>query len=343
MRSKVPGQYRACARMLSCMEADEIRTVAEFASLAPSVHNTQPWRFVAHQRALDVYVDPDRGLRYLDPSGRQLHISCGAVTEFARLAVRAVGYDCEVRLLPDPSDQTLVAKVMIRGRKATTPAEQGLIEAAARRYTDRGPYADEAVTEPELDRLRDAIADSGCWLRILDRPEDRLAAITLLSDAETLETSDPEYRAELAQWRRDGRAPDGLPSTAYMTWTDDARVSDVPLRDFGGHDAHPHPSDAPPPDVERDTIVVLGTELDSVESWLSAGRALARVLLTLTDANLSSQPLGPVLDVPAARARLRHELGLVGQPQFMLRIGHGLGRPATGRRSTNDVLTVAAS
>jgi nitroreductase len=324
------------------MQPDEMRVVAEFASLAPSVHNTQPWRFVAREGAIGVYADFTRELGYLDPSGRQLNISCGAAVEFARLAVRAVGYDVDVDLRPQPSDPTLVATIHPGGRVGPDAAEQRLIEAATRRYTDRGAYSDEPPTAGELDRLRSAAKSFGCWCRVLDRPEDRLTAVTLLADAESMENADPEYRAELESWQRETRSEDGIPATAHSAWAE-GRVSDVPLRDFTGHDRHPHPHDGEPPAVERDTIILIGTETDDEYSWLCAGRALAAVLLTLTDANLVSQPLGPVLDVPATRARLRHDLGLVGQPQFMLRIGHGTGRPQTGRRSVNDLLTVDRS
>ena len=62
-----------------------MRLAAEFAALAPSVHNTQPWRFVAGPHTLEVHTDPQRNLGYLDPDGRQMHISCGLAAEFARL------------------------------------------------------------------------------------------------------------------------------------------------------------------------------------------------------------------------------------------------------------------
>lgn len=330
------------AGILSLMQPDEMRIVADFASLAPSVHNTQPWRFVAREDALDVYADHDRELAYLDPSGRQLHLSCGAAVEFARLGIRAVGYATEVALRPDPGEPTLVATIRTGKRTEADSDEQRMIAAAARRYTDRGPYADQPPTPDELDRLRAAAGGHGCWLRVLDRPGDRLAAVSLLSTAEELEAADAGYRTEIESWGRDGYAEDGIPVGARADWGS-GRVSDVPLRDFTGQGRHPHPHGDEPPSVERDTLVLLGTDVDSEYSWLEAGRALARVLLTLTDANLVSQPLGPVLDVPATRSRLRRDLGLVGQPQLLLRIGHGVGRPVTGRRSSTETFSIDRS
>jgi nitroreductase len=103
------------------MIQEEVRLITEFASLAPSVHNTQPWRFVASEHALEVRADPSRRLEYLDGDTRQLHISCGAAVEFARLAIRALGYACVVRLAPAADDPTLLATITLKQPHGATP------------------------------------------------------------------------------------------------------------------------------------------------------------------------------------------------------------------------------
>ena len=324
------------------MDIEQLRTVTQFAALAPSVHNTQPWQFVANGHSIEVRADVERMLTVLDPTGRQLHVSCGIAVEFARLAVRALGYDCVVRLLPQPDgDPTVLATLTVGHPLATSPSERALIDAIPRRYTDRGPYDATPVPASVLARIRDAAAERGCWLRVLDRAGDRTTAAMLLTEAEEIEAADPAYRDELAAWRRTGTAVDGVPVRATGGWTPD-RVSDVPLRDFAGGGRHQSPVDTTsPPAVERDTLVLLGSDDDSPVGWLRTGRSLALVLLLLTDAGLTSQPLGPVIDVPATRSRLQRGLGLLGHPQMLLRIGYGHGVPATGRREVDDLLTTA--
>lgn len=320
-----------------------MRVVTEFAALAPSVHNTQPWRFVATPGTLQVHLDPDRRLGYLDPAGRQATISCGTAVEFARLAIRSLGINCAVQILPVLHHPTLLATLTLGARRPTTTAEQRLIDAVPRRYTDRGDYSAEPVPASVLDEIRDAATAYGCWLRVLDRPGDRVTAITLLSDAEAAETQDEAYQAELAEWRRPNSARDGIPVQAYTTDGDQSWTTDVPLRDFSGQESHPHPDADVPPVVERNALVLLGAAGDDRATWLRAGRALADMLLVITAAGLVSQPLGPALDIPATRFRLRQDLGLVGHPHLMLRVGYGHGRPSTGRREVDDVLTAATS
>lgn len=324
------------------MNQEELQLVTTFASLAPSVHNTQPWQFVADGHTLEVRADPSRQLAFLDESSRQLHMSCGAAVEFARLAIRALGYTCVVRLLPRADDPCLIATLTLGNRSVAGPGEQRLYEAAPRRYTDRGPYSTRPVPPGVLSRMCDVASEVGCWVRVLNRPGDRLLTSILLQKAEEIEASDPRYQEELEQWRREGEAFDGVPTEALATWPGDL-VSDVPLRDFDGKGARSRANGVRErPDVERDTLVLVGSEGDDRVSWLRSGRALAAVLLTVTDAGLVSQPLGQVTDVAATRTQLQRGLGLLGHPQLLLRIGYGHGRPATGRRPIEETLVASS-
>ena len=325
------------------MNAEELQLVTTFASLAPSVHNTQPWQFVADGHTLEVRADPSRQLAFLDESSRQLHMSCGAAVEFARLAIRALGYSCIVRLVPKSDDPLLLATLTLGGQSAFRPDERRLYDAAPRRYTDRGPYDDKPVPTVVLSRMADAAAEVGCWVRVLGRAGDRLLTAVLLQKAEEMEAADPRYHEELEQWLRDGEAVDGVPVEALPAWPQD-RVSDVPLRDF---EVPVEQAETrrfrERPDVERDTLILVGSDGDDRLSWLRTGRALAAVLLTATDAGLVSQPLGQVTDVPATRLQLQRGLGLLGYPQLMLRLGFGHGRPATGRRPVEETLVVGTA
>ena len=91
---------------------------------APSVHNTQPWRFVAAGEQLSLYADAGRRLPVADPQGRQLMISCGAAMFTARLALRSLGYIPEPAVFPDPSQPLLVARISWGRRAACTEFEQ---------------------------------------------------------------------------------------------------------------------------------------------------------------------------------------------------------------------------
>jgi len=317
---------------------DDIAAVLECAALAPSVHNTQPWDLRVEGDVIEVWADRRRQLAYLDPTGRQLHLSCGAAIEFGYLAARSTGRACDVRLLPDAREPDLLAMLTLGEVRPPTPTEQRLAEAIAVRYTDRGPYSDRPVPDGLVEDVRRRAADLDVWVRSLDDADDRRVLTTVLYDAEQDEARDSRYASELAEWIGAG-GDVGVPAEAVVSrWPRD-RVPQVPLRDFTGHAEHPTPADrgeALPPAVERDLLLMFGTPFDEPRSWLLAGRALGWALVRAAADGISAQPLGPAIDMPAARARLRHELGLVGQPQFVVRMGYGMDRPRTRRRPAAD-------
>jgi hypothetical protein len=312
------------------MTTIDLRTVAECASLAPSVHNSQPWQFIARADTLEVRADPSRRLGYLDPDGRLMHISCGAAVEFARLAVRAEGFDCTVELLPDPADTGLLARVVVGADLDTATLEQALVQAIPRRYTDRGDYDGRLVPPALITEVRAALATYGVWVKVIDDAADRTGLALVLADAEAAESMSSDYVDELARWVHPGE--DGVPLPAASPAMSNV-VTDMPQRAFVNDGRRLHPGAGPPPLVIRNTVVILGTDGDAPRDWLTAGAGLAWLQLRATVDNVVTQPLGPATDFPAARARLRSELSLRGHPQFVLRMGYGTSRPWTGRRS----------
>ena len=321
--------------------------IVEAATRAPSIHNTQPWLFTAHPDYLEVFTDPARSLSVLDPSGRQRLISCGVAVEFAAVALRAAGYDADVELLPDPDDDAHVATVRVGDGGVPSDEDLALAEAVGRRHTERAAFLPQAVPAELVDRLQAEAGTFGVWLKAITESEEEIATVFLISRAEEIEQGEPEYLAELERWlRTDPSAVDGIPVAAVPDEDPATRPSNWLIRDFvaGSRPADRSPfrtvdADAPPPPVERPTVVLLGTENDDTSAWLQSGRALGRLLLLVTTAGLAASPLTQALDIPLTRRRMRSRLSLVGHPQMLLRLGYpSTTGTTTGRRPVTDVL-----
>ncbi|MET0763980.1 MAG: nitroreductase family protein [Blastococcus sp.] len=328
-------------------EQDWARVVAE-ATRAPSIHNTQPWRFTASPDRLEAFLDRQRALPVLDPTGRQQVISCGSAIEFAVVALADRGSVSEVELLPDPADPDHLATVRIVGPGGGTDEDRALAEAIGRRHTVRAPFEPRAVPDELLDRLQAEAGAYDTWVKPITRSEEQVATVFLISRAEEMEQGDPAYLAELQQWvRTDPAADDGVPVEAVPSGDPRARPSNWLIRDFVAGEREQHPfleardPDAPPPDVERPAVVLMGTENDDRRAWLQAGRALGRLLLHATAAGVAASPLTQALDWPATRTRMRARLSLVGHPQMLLRMGYPTESAAgglSGRRPVGEVL-----
>jgi nitroreductase len=337
------------------------------ARLAPSIHNTQPWRWHFDGQTLSLRADPDRLLGVVDPAGRQLLVSCGTALLHARLALRAHGLDPAVRLLPegtgpdrleiDLSGDSPLATISAGGGRPADEDEKALLAAVELRHTDRRPFDPRPLEAAVLADLRRAAEAEGAWLMALESTEARIDAAVLTARADWAEHLDPAYQAELAAWSRPATGPgstaaDGIPRHAVVAH-DPGRPSDFPLRDFDTLDAPGLRADAGgadgppaggPPAAERPAVVILGTDSDRPVDQLAVGQALARVLLTVTARGAAASPLGQPVDIDADRILLRQLMNIPGHVQMILRVGYPAEGAAplrpTPRRPLSEILTI---
>lgn len=311
--------------------AEQVRHVVQAAGLAPSVHNTQPWRFVRHPQRLDLFADRGRQLSVVDPDSRQLHLSCGAALLHARVAARALGLDADVVLLPSSDDPDLLASLVLTEGASATDDQLRLATAILQRHTHRGPFDAGPVPPMLMDLLSRAAVDEGARMHEVTTEDDLIALEVLLARADAYEEQDSAYRDELQHWVHDGTpTADGISVDAVETVVG----SSLTQRAFGV----PRPRPPETPNAERPTVVVLVTDDDSRGSWLDAGQALAALLLRAADQGVQAQPLGQVTDVLAYRLGLRGALGIVGLPQLVLRMGYATAVARTARRNVPDML-----
>lgn len=313
-----------------CPPAERIAQWVRAATLAPSMHNTQPWKFrvLRDSQAIEVRADPARMLRHGDPHGRAVHIACGAALFNLRIAVAAGGREPVTRLLPDPAEPLLLATVRLGGRHRPGEDERDLYAAIPARHTNRRPFSARPVPPGVLAELVQAARLEGAVLDLPDHGETcRLLGV--VADAETDLLADPGYRAELARWAGGKRDQDGIPGSAAGPRDPRGRT---PVRDFlGGATAGYEWFEEAP------QLAVLSTKGNDRGDWLRAGQALQRVLLTVTLRGIAASPLTQPLET--RDAWLVREPGAgSGWPQLILRIGYGLPAPASPRRPVRDVL-----
>lgn len=328
---------------------------------APSIFNTQPWRWRISDEHATLHADRRRQLSVADPEGRMLTVSCGIALHHATTALAAGGAAYQVERLPDPEDPNLLARVSVTGDRQPTAEVLRLKAAMTRRHTDRRPFADRAPADGLLRALRGAAEAAGAHLHVL-RPDQVVQLTVIARRAAAVELTDPRYRAELDTWVYRGDTPtDGIAVAADQQLTN---VRPVPLRNLAiggqspdrGHDRRagdgaeigcdPTALEAGGPPQVADAFAryaVLFTEHDEPLDWLLAGEALSAVLLTATADGLGTSPMSDITEVPAARRMLRQLLADVGEPTLAIRIGVVAAAADDGRRTPRrdpaDVIT----
>src|SRR5690348_6470489 len=121
-------------------DAETIRSALLLATRAPSVHNSQPWRWRVGERSLHLYSEPDLQLRHTDPDARDQLISCGAALNHCAVAFAALGWQSKIRRLPNPDDPHHLAAVELH-RYPADAVDITMAAAIPRRRTDRRHYS----------------------------------------------------------------------------------------------------------------------------------------------------------------------------------------------------------
>jgi len=303
--------------------AERAGYLVELAARAPSVHNTQPWRFTVTGQGIELYAD-------------------GAALFGLRLAIRSLGYQPNVDLFPEPSQQRLLARVQAGRPAPMTPDERAMFRAVPHRHTHRGAFEPDPLPVGLLERLRDDAAAEGATLTVIDGPAyQRLTAILAAwSRWQDLYPTSPaaiRTRAETLRWTHEAGNParDGVPAYAFPAAAG-YEAGRLPQRDFDVDRGWGFsPSGGPPAPV----TAVLVAQGEDEESWLRAGQALQRILLRATSrwvfARLQTQPLQSA----SVRAQIRASLTPSGSPQMLLELGVVRTSRPTARRPAGDLTT----
>ncbi len=300
-------------QMSSHPPVDEI---LERACRAPSVHNTQPWKWRVSGSRVDLYADFTRQLVYADPGRRDLMISCGAALHHFQVAAQGLGWSARVRRLPDPSDERHIASVLLKPSRISPDAVE-LLRAIDQRRTDRRRLSSWPVPDQRLNSL--ASTGSSWGAQVLPVPgestKDRLHRLT--RHADTVQNRNERYVAELAAWTGTSSS-DGVP-TAHVPSRLGAEAADSLNRRFPGGELEDPVVESEP---SQDGMLIICTSSDDTISRVRAGEALSAVWLHATRENLSVVPLSQAIEVEETRRRLQLEvLGDLAFPQILLRIG----------------------
>jgi len=216
------------------------------AGRAPSVHNSQPWRFRLDGGALELRIDPERSLPVADPAAHELVISCGAALFNLRLAARCIGLASHVDVAPASGDPLLLARVTVEPGAEPTADERRLMSAVVHRHTHRHGFSDVPVADTLWSAFEADVAAEGARVIWLDRPAEVAAVVDLSLLADRVQLGYAAWQKEVARWVRTGREGrrDGIPLSAIPTIpTTRAHRDRLPTRSF----AAPRPPGAGDP------------------------------------------------------------------------------------------------
>jgi hypothetical protein len=291
----------------SLSASDVLYETARVACLAPSIEDSQPWRWRIRGRTLELRVDRSRQLHGADPQGRQMIISCGVVLHHATVVLAVLGAAATVERVADPADPDLLAVLTLTGPHQVTADEMRLHHALRTRSTDRRPFLGIAPLPDEVVALlHHAAAPFGVALHAVTPSE-----VTLPAPPPAMARTDTWTATRMPALR------DAAPSRAAVP-----KVTRTgPLREQG------------PGEDRYTTYLAFATAHDTREDWLRTGEAVSAVLLTATTLGLASSVMSDPVDAPADAP--------AGHWQLTIRLGvneSAPAAPATPRRPLDEVI-----
>jgi hypothetical protein len=318
--------------------AEKLRFLINYAVLAPSGHNIQPWRFHLEGDTLSLFADRERALPVVDPADRELTISCGAALFHLRLALHYFGYEGAIATFPEPDNPDLLARIQLGEQHQASPEEKRLFQAITERHTNRLPFQDKAIPDALLATWQAAVESEAAQLQFVTGKEEREAVADLIARGDRIQGADPEFRRELADWIHPNRTRhrDGMPGYAFGIGYFASYFGSFLMRrvNWGTQKAAEDRQVA----IAAPLLALLTTETDNPSAWLAVGQALAKLLLHARAEGVWAAFFNQPIEVPSLRSELSQTLNCAGCPQLLLRMGYGQDVKPTPRREASEVL-----
>ncbi len=316
----------------------QLRFLLNYAILAPSKHNTQPWLFHVDQKSVELYADRTRVLSLVDANGRELIMSCGTALANFLVALRYFGFSWMMELPSTPGKENLLARLTVEKGEEPDEEERKLFFAITQRRTNRRAFTDRGVPIALLKHLKKIAGDAGTTLHVMQDEEQRTNLANLVLDADRTLWADQQFRHELAEWvhPNESNSPDGIPEYALGKADTTSYLGSLSLHSL--IEAPEENEEVQQRTVKPPVLAVLSTLNDDWFDWLAAGLALENMLLHARLAGLWASFFSQPTEVPAQRQALRELLGETGFPQIVLRMGYATRVPPTPRRGVDDVL-----
>lgn len=310
--------------------AKKLQFLLRYAILAPSSHNTQPWKFSFGEDEIHVFIDRTRWLKVADPDQRELHISVGCALENLLIAAEHFEYGHQVTYFPEPANEELVATVKLKPQGQPTPFRNpALFEAILNRQTNRKVYEERPIPQDDLQYLQNCCVEGGIWLHMTDDLETKRKVDELIIRSDATQFSDPAFREELGYWIGQGVfgapwliAKIGQLAVTYMNITkgQDKKDSEVLMS-------------AP-------ILAAISSEVNDRESQVKVGQVFERVCLVATTLGIRVHPMSQILEISEQKdevAKLISKPDVV--PQHTFRLGYAeLEKEYTPRRPLEEVL-----
>ena len=292
---------------------EKLTHLLHYAILAPSSHNTQPWRFAVGEDEIRVYADESRWLRVADADQRELHISIGCALENLLVAAEHFGYGHRVACLPEAGEDDLIAVVTFEPEgEASSFRPPELFDAISERHTNHNVYDGREIPDEDLERLEACCVEKDILLHTTDEPAIKRAVDEMIVRADAMQFADPAWREELGYWMGQG-----VFGTPWLM----SKVSQLAVTYLNmGKGTAKKDSDLL---MSAPVLAVISSSTDDRRAQVQAGQVFERVALMATALGIRVHPMSQILEIPEFKAEVAELIPAADVvPQHTFRLGY---------------------
>ena len=273
---------------------DVITDILQQARRAPSVLNSQPWRFRVCGNTIELYLNKIPELEPVDPHGRLQLASCGTFISHLSHAIREKGWMQKTSYFPRFEEENLVAFIKLKGPGDLTDTEQA-------------PTSQKRCIEKIQQDITRIARQKDTELTVQNDDENlRFEKYFRSNCAKKLDTE--YFRNSLNLLLRSESDSD----TIYE--------DEVILSDSFFNNSFTAGSGSGIPEELKHRYFILYTRTDTRYNWLRSGEVLGNMMIHLRQCEDAGMMALPVISTDCCRKWIREQINLPGHPQFVLKM-----------------------
>lgn len=324
------------------MMEQQFEKIIHYATLAPSGHNTQPWKFSIEDNSILIFPDYSRRLNVVDPDDHALFISLGCALENLIVASNRMGFNAKVEYVLQKKESEHICVTL---KKEKTESDPHLFNAIRNRQSTRNQYDGRQIPTEDLENLKQASKQDKVSFILFTDDEDIEPIIMFVKEGNRLQFRNRLFTSELTSWIRFSKenalaTRDGLNSASMGLPHMPERLGKLILNTFATPDGEAKKCEA----LIRGSsgLAFFIAQANDKECWINVGRSFERTVLTATSLNIKHAHMNMPCEEVEIRKKLQQHLGLKReQPLLLLRIGYSSPMPESYRRPVESVLVEA--
>jgi hypothetical protein len=311
------------------------RELVRYATMAPSSHNTQCWRFALEKDAITILPDFSRRCPAVDPDDHHLMVSLGCAAENLLQAARAHGLQGEASF----DEVRNAIRIALAPAK---PESTDLFNAIPARQCTRAEFDGRPIASNELKRLQAAGTSERVRLVLFTERPSLEKVLEFVVQGNTAQMNHKAFVDELKHWIRFNgvdavRLGDGLFSKCSGNAEVPAWLGGLvfglfftPKAENEKYVKHVRSS--------AGVAVFVGAKEDRAH-WIEVGRCYERFALQATALGIRNAHVNMPIEVALVRPNFAQAMGLGGtRPDLVVRFGRGPAMPRSLRRPVQAVL-----